>query len=176
MRLDKYLKVTRILKRREVGKELAKNQRVLINGKIAKPSSEIKINDEIEVILDDQVKRVYASPLIASDTGCVTLQRGPLIYCVEGVDNEQNVLSLSYVENGMVTANAISEGVLKGVISLEAEGYRTFPGKALYEMSKPKRIKCIIKAIPYYTWGNRGVNQMRVWVPEKSPVESRKMT
>ena len=50
MRLDKYLKVTRILKRREVAKELAKNQRILINGKFAKPSTEIKIKDEIEVI------------------------------------------------------------------------------------------------------------------------------
>ena len=50
MRIDKYLKVTRILKRRETGKELAKNQRILINGKVAKPSSEIKVNDEIEVI------------------------------------------------------------------------------------------------------------------------------
>ncbi len=54
MRLDKYLKVTRILKRREVGKELAKNQRVLINGKIAKPSSDVKINDEIEVIFGNR--------------------------------------------------------------------------------------------------------------------------
>ncbi len=50
MRLDKYLKVTRILKRRVIGKELAKNQRIMINGKVAKPSSELKINDEIEVV------------------------------------------------------------------------------------------------------------------------------
>ena len=46
MRLDKYLKTARILKRRTVSKELADNQRVFVNGKIAKPSTEVK-NREI---------------------------------------------------------------------------------------------------------------------------------
>ena len=50
MRLDKYLKVSRILKRRTVSKELALNQRVLINNKPAKPSAEVRIGDEVEVI------------------------------------------------------------------------------------------------------------------------------
>lgn len=50
MRLDKYLKTARILKRRTISKELALNQRVLVNGKSAKPSYEVKIGDEIEVI------------------------------------------------------------------------------------------------------------------------------
>ena len=49
MRIDKYLKVSRILKRREVGKELALNQRLFINGKVAKASSEVKENDEITI-------------------------------------------------------------------------------------------------------------------------------
>ena len=50
MRLDKYLKVARILKRRTISKELAAHERVIVNGKTAKPSSEVKLNDEIEVI------------------------------------------------------------------------------------------------------------------------------
>ena len=50
MRLDKYLKVSRILKRRTISKELAANERVIVNGKVAKPSYEVKLNDEIEVI------------------------------------------------------------------------------------------------------------------------------
>lgn len=49
MRLDKYLKVARISKRRAIGKELADNQRVLINGRIAKPSSEVKENDILTI-------------------------------------------------------------------------------------------------------------------------------
>lgn len=49
MRIDKYLKVSRILKRREIGKELAINERLLINDKIAKPASEVKVGDYITI-------------------------------------------------------------------------------------------------------------------------------
>ncbi|HOC80314.1 MAG TPA: RNA-binding S4 domain-containing protein [Bacilli bacterium] len=51
MRLDRYLKVSRLIKRRSVAKEIADGGRVLINGKTAKPSSEIKVGDEIELHL-----------------------------------------------------------------------------------------------------------------------------
>ncbi len=50
MRLDKYLKTSRILKRRTVSKELADQQRVFVNGKIAKPSTEVKIGDTIRIL------------------------------------------------------------------------------------------------------------------------------
>ena len=49
MRLDKYLKVSRIIKRRTVANEACDNGRVLINGKIAKASTEVKENDIIEI-------------------------------------------------------------------------------------------------------------------------------
>lgn len=49
MRLDKYLKVSRIIKRRTVAKEACESGRVFINGKVAKPSSEVIENDIIEV-------------------------------------------------------------------------------------------------------------------------------
>ena len=51
MRLDKYLKTARILKRRTVSKELADQQRVYVNGKVAKPSTDVKIGDEIRVLI-----------------------------------------------------------------------------------------------------------------------------
>lgn len=50
MRLDKYLKTARILKRRTVSKELADNDRVYVNGKLAKPSTDVKVNDLIKVV------------------------------------------------------------------------------------------------------------------------------
>ena len=49
MRIDKYLKVSRILKRRAVSKELALNQRIEINGKTVKPSHEVNAGDIIAV-------------------------------------------------------------------------------------------------------------------------------
>ncbi|MEW9096711.1 MAG: RNA-binding S4 domain-containing protein [Clostridiaceae bacterium] len=49
MRLDKYLKVSRIIKRRTVAKEACESGRVLINDKVAKPGTEVKENDIIEI-------------------------------------------------------------------------------------------------------------------------------
>ncbi|MBC2580882.1 RNA-binding S4 domain-containing protein [Clostridium sp. DJ247] len=49
MRLDKYLKVSRIIKRRTVAKEACEGGRVSINGKIAKPGTDIKEGDIIEI-------------------------------------------------------------------------------------------------------------------------------
>ena len=52
MRLDKYLKVSRIIKRRTVAKEACESGRVIINGKVAKPSNDIKEGDIIEILFD----------------------------------------------------------------------------------------------------------------------------
>lgn len=49
MRLDKYLKVSRIIKRRTIAKEACESERVFINGKVAKPSVDVKENDIIEI-------------------------------------------------------------------------------------------------------------------------------
>ena len=49
MRLDKYLKVSRIIKRRTVAKEACESGRVIINGKVAKPSAEVNEDDIIEI-------------------------------------------------------------------------------------------------------------------------------
>ena len=49
MRLDKYLKVSRLIKRRSVAKEASEDRKVYVNGKVAKPSTTLKINDIIEV-------------------------------------------------------------------------------------------------------------------------------
>ena len=51
MRIDKYLKLTRLIKRRSVAKELLDRNLFLINGKIAKPSSEINVGDIINLVL-----------------------------------------------------------------------------------------------------------------------------
>lgn len=50
MRIDKFLKVSRILKRRTVAQEACTEEKVLINGKPAKPSAAVKVGDEVEVL------------------------------------------------------------------------------------------------------------------------------
>lgn len=49
MRLDKYLKVSRIIKRRTIAKEVCETGRVLVNGKSGKPGTEVKVGDIIEI-------------------------------------------------------------------------------------------------------------------------------
>lgn len=80
------------------------------------------------------MKRVYASTRVADDTGKAALQRGPLVYCAEGVDNEGDVLSLSLKEEGEITAKAYDPALLQGTVKLTAEGYRTYSEPALYSM------------------------------------------
>ena len=55
MRLDKYLKVYRIIKRRTVAKEACEGGRVSINGKVAKPSTNLKEDDIIEIVFGNKV-------------------------------------------------------------------------------------------------------------------------
>lgn len=129
--------------------------------------ADVQDGDVVVFKLDDSVKRIYTSTKVAENTGAVTLQRGPLVYCVEGVDNEGDVLSLMLKEDGVVKAGAFLKDELMGTVKLEAEGYRVVSADTLYSMKKPEKKDCMITAVPYYTWGNRGINQMRVWLPEK---------
>ena len=55
MRLDKYLKVSRIIKRRPVAKEVTDKGRIKVNGILAKSSADLKINDEIEIRFGNKI-------------------------------------------------------------------------------------------------------------------------
>lgn len=55
MRLDKYLKVSRIIKRRPIAKEVADKGRIKVNGILAKSSTDLKINDEIEIHFGNKI-------------------------------------------------------------------------------------------------------------------------
>lgn len=57
MRLDKFLKVSRVIKRRTVANEVADNGRVIVNGKIVKPSYEVKVGDIVEIVFGDKVSK-----------------------------------------------------------------------------------------------------------------------
>lgn len=152
------------------------NFRILVNGRKQMENKQkgyyylegIRKGDLIEVFFDDQVKKIYASTRVAADSGCAALQRGPLVYCVESIDNDGDVLSLSYAENGQITVQEFEPDLLKGTIRIKAQGYRMARTESLYTYEKQERTPCTITAVPYYTWGNRGMGQMRVWLPESN--------
>ncbi len=66
MRLDKYLKVSRLIKRRTVANEACDAGRVMINQKVAKASSEVKVGDEIEIAFGTRNVRVRVTQIVES--------------------------------------------------------------------------------------------------------------
>ena len=57
MRLDKFLKVSRVIKRRTVANEAADNGRISVNGKVVKPSYEVKVGDIVEIKFGDKISK-----------------------------------------------------------------------------------------------------------------------
>ena len=62
MRIDKFLKVSRIIKRRTIANEAADNGRISVNGKVVKPSYDIKVNDIVEIKFGNQTSKITAIP------------------------------------------------------------------------------------------------------------------
>ncbi|MDH6363922.1 ribosomal 50S subunit-recycling heat shock protein [Enterococcus sp. PF1-24] len=63
MRLDKFLKISRIIKRRSVAKEVADKGRIQINGKVAKSSSDVRVGDELRVQFGNKILTVKVAEL-----------------------------------------------------------------------------------------------------------------
>lgn len=66
MRIDRYLKIARIVKKRPVSKELALQDRILINGKAAKPSSDVKVNDEVDCYFGHRHLKIKVLEIVES--------------------------------------------------------------------------------------------------------------
>lgn len=124
-------------------------------------------DDVITVAFTMTARRVYTSSRVSANTGKTALQRGSLIYCAEGVDNENDVLSLSLKRNGEIRVSEYLPDALFGIRKLFAEGYRETVNEELYSFDRQKVRPCQVTFVPYYTWANREPNQMRVWIPER---------
>lgn len=122
--------------------------------------------DQITASFYMPVTKVYANTKIAADSGKVALMRGPLVYCVESVDNDDDVLGLFIKKDSMSAIGEYEKNLLSGIVPIRVEGVRRKHTEELYSMEKPDDIPVEITAIPYYAWGNRGLNEMRVWMPE----------
>ena len=111
-----------------------------------------------------------ANDKVKDDYGKVAISRGPFIYCLEGIDNGDNLQNVFVNPDGKFEYNYYSE-LLGGVGILECDGYReNTDNNKLYKKrnsvkSWSEEIK--LKWIPYYAWANRGENEMTVWVRER---------
>lgn len=125
---------------------------------------DVKDGDEIKLNLLSLPYFVYPNSKVPALSGKKAVMRGPLVYCAEGTDNEEDVLSLSYDDSGEVATVKNKNPVLSNAVILEADGFRQKDENSLYSTVKPEKIKTKITLIPYYTWCNRGESQMRVWL------------
>ena len=117
--------------------------------------------DAVELTLPMPIRKVAAHPSVKEDAGRIALQRGPLVFCAEAVDNGGRVLDLGLAGGGRFTAE-FRPGLLKGVIVLK--------GKAVVDAAAgggPAKAERDFLAVPYYAWANRGAGEMRVWFPAK---------
>jgi len=117
-----------------------------------------------------------ADPRVDSVRGCVAIQRGPVVYCLEEQDQSQgiNLLDVKIDPTEELTSRWQGD-LLGGVVTVEGTGHQldrsTWQKNGLYrplilkneDGHSKHKIKFV--AIPYYAWGNRGLKSMRVWMP-----------
>jgi DUF1680 family protein len=101
--------------------------------------------DEITLELPMEVRKVAADPKVAENQGKIALEYGPLVYAFEQVDQNNDLDQLGIAPSDSFSPKMENE-LLGGVVTLSNE---------------------IAKAVPYYSWSNRGIGKMKVWIPVK---------
>lgn len=124
-------------------------------------------DDLIELNLPMPTRKVQAHPAVTANRGHVALQRGPIIYCLEAVDNPTDIRKV-YLPRTMDLEAEERPDLLGGVVTLTGSAMLstdTFNGEDLYTFaSQPRAIS--ITAVPYHLWDNREPGPMKVWIPE----------
>lgn len=121
--------------------------------------------DTVEIDFAMPVRFMNASLKSPNYAGRTALMRGPLVYCLEQIDNGDRLWSLS-VSDGAVQTEQRAD-LLGGVTVLKADGLRESTVEELYSEAIPSVDAAQLTFVPYYAWGNRGKGEMSVWVRRK---------
>ncbi len=95
------------------------------------------------------VRKIKAHEKVDADSGKVAFQRGPLVFCFEGVDNNGHVLD-RIIKSEAQFKSKFEPDLLRGVPVLIGEDRNGEP----------------LMAVPYYSWSHRGAGEMEVWIKE----------
>ena len=135
--------------------EWCKRYTLMVNGKKAKHtvgngyatiSRRWKAGDKIKVSFEMAVERMSADPRVKADEGMLAVQRGPLVYCAEQVDNDD--IDNIKLSPSTTFSTAWEKDLLGGVMTIAGKtDDKTF------------------LLIPYYAWDNREAGKMKVWFP-----------
>src|SRR3989449_9474 len=120
-----------------------------------------KRGDVVELNLPMPVRRIEANELVKADRGRIALQRGPIVYAAEGVDNPGGRVRNLVLPNDAKLNAEFRPDLLNGVEIVKARAVSL----AYDEQGKVSRKDQDFVAIPYYAWANRGNGEMLVWIP-----------
>lgn len=122
----------------------------------------------IEIEFVSPAKFVRANPNVRADCGKTALVKGPLVYCLEEIDNGRN-LSALYVDTRSPIAETESD-LFGGITELNFKGKRMketeWKEEELYAEHEVILQDVELKAVPYAYWNNRGIGEMTVWMKE----------
>lgn len=121
---------------------------------------EWKTGDVVTLDFPMDTHRVAGHPNIAATRGRVALERGPVVYCLEGVDN-QGTVSDGVLPDSAKFTPLVRKDLLGGITLLSISGGRR-AGKLTGD--KPATPPSDLVAIPYAVWNNRGLSPMCVWI------------
>ena len=122
-----------------------------------------KKGDIVEMKLPMEVRRVVANDKLKDDNGKVALQRGPIIYCAEWVDNNGKAGNIIIPDNAAFNTE-YKPDLLNGVMVIKANIPTIEVNKDGTQVTTVNRS---FTAIPYYAWAHRGKGEMMVWFPSK---------
>lgn len=116
----------------------------------------------IELVTDLTARLVFSNPKVRENAGKACVMKGPIVYCLEEIDNGEDLYSLSIDKNAIFKEEFNPE---YGLYDLYCDGYRTCSDEknSLYASNYPVK-KVTLKFIPYYTFANRGESDMEVFV------------
>jgi uncharacterized protein len=130
--------------------------------------------DAVELTFDMQPQAVHANLAVADDRGRIAFQRGPIVYCMEQLDQAVGAADTGsfprYTAQLTATTTAAHRPeLLDGVVMLEHPGewLPAEPG-GLYQAALPNAEAVhptTLRLIPYYAWSNRQLSAMQVWIP-----------
>ena len=126
--------------------------------------------DRVQLSLAMPIERIAAHPSVAASAEKVAIQRGPIVYCLEGCDHSADVRNIMLPDQAKLTAR-FDPGLsgLNGCIVVEGTGKAPSLGewkKALYRPAAETKSRPVkIKAIPYFLWDNRKPGAMVVFIP-----------
>ena len=142
----------------------AKTYSVSVNGQSLYPENRDYITitrswkkgDVIELNFPMEVRRIIANDNAEDDRDKVALERGPIVYCLEGSDQADGKVFNKYLLNSADIQAHFERDLLNGVVVLDGTAN---------ELQQDGTVKDVtFRAIPYSTWNNRGPQQMEIWV------------